>query len=247
MDDTPMAEELRNALAQVLARKIRIILATATSLASTGMAFVIEPLLAAFSRLMIPDEDVSSCLAYIESGTVAYRFDTELKIKPLEDFEALCFNENERRAVGEVLNDTTMRHRRHDVQRKWKPGQVNCYVGGPWQDRRIIADEMNSRFADLAFERLVAQVPSARETIDVAVCTKRRIANDVIARILMRPEEALIIGDSLQPGGNDEALFEGLPGSVAVMVGQLEGCPGVHQAKRLGPLGVLDTIRVLLE
>ncbi|MBI1878490.1 MAG: hypothetical protein HYR94_09730 [Chloroflexi bacterium] len=246
-DDAPMPAELCQALGKCLEYKINLVIATATSLASTGMGFVIEPLLVEFHRRKIDKSTISSCLAYIESGTVAYRFDSEVKITPLENFEFLAFTEEEKEAIEVVIPQVCTLHGRAEVKRKIKPGQVNCYVGGPWIERRRIADEMNDRFQQYTLNRLVAQVPSARETIDVAVSTKSRMVKDYLNRSSTKADEIVIIGDSLQRGGNDELLSQELPGSIAVQVGEIKPDSHIFHAENLGPRGVLDTVVSLLQ
>lgn len=241
-DDAPMPAELCQALGRCLEHQINLVIATATSLASTGMGFVIEPLLAEFYKRKIDPRSVSSCLAYIESGTAAYRFDSELKIKPLENFEFLEFTNEEKNRIEVVMSEICTSHGRVEVKKKYKPGQVNCYVGGPWVERRCLADEMNNRFVQGASNRLIAQVPSARETIDIAVSTKSRMARDYLERSTVRSDEILIIGDSLQVGGNDEPLAKDLPSAIAVQVGEIKPRANTYHSDRLGPEGVLDVV-----
>ena len=239
-EDAPMITELQDALGECLQNGTRLVLATATSLASTARGFVIEPLLNEFARRGIPPEVVQDCIAYLESGTVAYRFDLQEAITPLEGFDTLEFTETERRAADDVVQSTCDAYHRVEVRRKFKPGQVNCYVGGPWFERREIADKLNREFSRLNLERLVAQVPSARETIDVAVCTKERIARDYLRRTHVAPEQIAVVGDSLQTGGNDEIFTRALPGCKAFQVGELppniSRCtlPGPRPCRRLG-------------
>lgn len=245
-DDAPMPDELCSALGRCVQHGLNLVIATATSLASTGLGFVIEPLLAEFRRQQIPRDLISRCLAYIESGTVAYRFDPDQKIVPLEGYEFLTFTDREKQAIQVIVPEVCALHGRSNVRYKFKPGQVNCYAGGPWPERRRIADDMNDRFRQDASSRLIAQVPSSRETIDVAVSTKRRMAIDYLARFAVQPGEVMIVGDSLQTGGNDEPLSQEMPDAIAVQVGEIAPAAHVYHAPSLGPGGVLEAITALL-
>lgn len=244
-DDAPLLPELCHLLGKCVENQINLVIASATSLASTGLGYVIEPLLAEFRRKKISKDLISECIAYVESGTAAYRFDIVKKVVPLEEFEFLTFEENEKNIIESVLSDVCALHGRVNIKRKFKPGQVNCYVGGPWEERRLIADEMNLRFAKKHFTRLISQVPSARETIDIAISTKARIAEDYLRRNYVKPNEILIIGDSLQIGGNDEPLSLTIPEAIAVHVGDIAPDSRIFQMKKRGPMGVIETIAML--
>ncbi len=245
-DDAPLGNEVRQILADCFLAGITINFASGTSLDSTCGRFVFAPVVDELCRRGASATDIRSCVAYLETGTVAFRLDAENTHAPLEGYEPLAFSEAEQEKIDQVITDVSARHGRSNVRRKFKPGQVNCYVGGPWPERRQIADDYDKALQDHGLGRPIAQVPSARETIDIALSTKRRSGEDYLRRSGVSPREILLIGDSFQPGGNDEPLWQALPGATAVHVGELPPATGVQQASRTGPDGVLEALNALI-
>ena len=105
---------------------------------------------------------------------------------------------------------------------------------------------MDVALRERGLTRPIAQVPSARETIDITLATKARVGGDYLQRFPLAPELILLIGDSFQPGGNDEPLLEGFQNARAVHVGDLAPAKGVHWAAHRGPVGVIETLRDLV-
>ncbi len=112
-----------------------------------------------------------------------------------------------------------------------------------------MADELNVEFWSHfpRTNRLVAQVPSARETIDVAVSSKGRIGRDYVNRTLDDPANLMFIGDSLQEGGNDYRFYQELPEAICIHVGYEPAGPGVWSSCDKGPDGVLESVQLVLD
>ena len=241
--DVPLSTENCRLVKRLLDSEVVIALNTATSIKSLEV-LVLGPLL---SILPEYENNLERFIMYVDSSTQAYKVNYTRKIVPLHDFAFHSFEEAELNSVLQCIETSKARFNRSEATHKVKPGQVNFYCGGAWEDRLNIARYMNETFRGEGYQRLTAMVPSAKETIDVAVCLKARGIHDLTQRYALEEAEILIIGDSFQEGGSDLDMLNAKPDAVAVQVGEHEPAALVHHVKsRSGPDATQHILREVI-
>ncbi len=245
-EDTCLTPELRTALVRCLSRGARVVFATGVSLHRIEK-LVLGPLIDECRKDRLARETIANCVAYVDSATCGYSLCPDCLVVPLAGFEFLRFSDHERRASTKVIRDVSRAFRSQDISWKLKPGQINCYIDRSWCERRMMATQMNLCFKRIGLARVTAQVPSSRRSIDVALCTKSRAATDFLERSPgVQVDRILVIADSLQQGGMDEALLSNMPTAIGVHVGVGTPRPQALLAQRKGPSGTVDTLHTLL-
>jgi hypothetical protein len=230
--DDPLSAENCSLIERLLESEVIVALNTATSIKSLE-ALVLGPLLAPGFQF---DNRLDRFVMYVDSSSQAYRVDRDGNVVPLNDFAFYSFNDVELDSVLHCVEVSKARFRRTNATHKVKPGQVNFYCGGAWEDRLKIAEFINQTLHDTGHHRVSAMVPSAKETIDIAVCRKTRGMEDLIQRYQLNSAEILVIGDSLQEGGADLDMLTAAPQAIAVQVGEHEPAAQVHHVKlEMGP------------
>ena len=230
--DEPLSKESCNLIGRLLESEVIVALNTATSIKSLKV-LVIGPLLSTESN---SENRLDRLVMYVDSSSQAYKLDQDGNVLPLDNFAFYSFNEAELDSVLQCIEACKVRFRRINAIHKIKPGQVNFYCGGAWEDRLKMAQFMNQTFRAQAYQRITAMVPSAKETIDVAVCIKARGMHDLTQRYQLNKAEILIVGDSFQEGGSDLDMLEAAPDAVAVQVGEHHPAEVVHHVKlQMGP------------
>jgi hypothetical protein len=214
VEDEPISATIADSICRILRNECPVGIVTATSLRSLE-SLVLVPIL----RRALQPADFLRFILYVDSSTAAYSITASGSIVPLLDFEFLVFTSDELRIVKESIKAATSEFRVRDATDKIKAGQVNFYCGGEWSFRRAIADYLNQIYRERGSHRLIAMVPTAKATIDIALCTKRRGIQDLIFRTSVKPCDLLIVGDSFQRGGADLDMVSGAPGCLSIQVG----------------------------
>jgi hypothetical protein len=230
--DEPLSRVSCNLIGRLLESEVIVALNTATSINSLKV-LVIGPLL---SVRFNSGNRLDRFVMYVDSSSQAYKLDRDGNVLPLDNFPFYSFDEAELDSVLECIEASKVRFRRINATHKIKPGQVNFYCGGAWEDRLTMARFMNQTFRAKGHQRVTAMVPSAKETIDVAVCQKARGMADLMQRHQLNKAEILIIGDSFQEGGSDLDMLADAPDAVAVQVGEHQPAAAVHHVTlQMGP------------
>jgi len=189
---------------------------TATSIRSLER-LVIEPIIRHQNTLT--EAWASNFVMYVDSSSAAYRILPGGSVAELDHYPFLAFTDAELESVLHSLPIAVGEFCLADATHKVKAGQVNFYCGGSWARRVQIATRLTSLIRSSGHSRVVAMVPSAKETIDIAVCRKDRGARDWLKRLNLNPVTVAVIGDSLQEGAPDLDMLLTAPGSLGVQVG----------------------------
>lgn len=243
--DEPLSQDLVETILGLLASGIIIALNTATSIQSL-QNLIISPLLYEGQQGFTNSQ--GKFILYVDSSTKAYSLNSKGEVVALNSFPFLEFTEQELEVVLQSIELASEEYGLGSQEQKLKPGQVNFYCGGSWIERMKIASFMNSVIHGAGFLRVFAVVPSAKETIDIAVCRKDRGVRDLIDRFSIQPEELMIIGDSLQEGGPDYDMVLAAPGSLGVQVGEHVPAFNTHHVTTMPQThGVQETLTQLLK
>jgi hypothetical protein len=235
-EDEPISGALALVLEAACARGLQIGLITATSLKSLD-TLVFRRFIGSSTKVM------ERLVAYTDTGTLAYRFDAEGNQRPLEDYRTLAFDDEGRAAVLSVIDIATERFGLHGSTLKVKPGQVNFYCGGSWARRREVASHLEALLHRSGHGNVAVMVPSAKDTIDIALCDKARPMADFLRRYALREDAVLIVGDSLQEGAADVQMLQAAPGALAWHVGEMPPVDGASHSSGRGPEGCLEVIQ----
>jgi hypothetical protein len=229
LEDTPITQSLANSLASLLAVGFPVALNTATSLQSMQQ-LVLDPIrrrpqtTGARQRLVL----------YVDSGTSGHLLEPHGTVAPLPDFDDLAFTEIERKTILSVVDRATAERPQFVNHTKVKPGQVNFYSGGSWAERRVLADVLQAEFDRSGLSRVNVMVPTAKATIDIALCDKSRGTLDFERRHDI-DGALIIIGDSLQERAPDLRMIESATHPVGIQVGPMAPVPGTAHLKGPGP------------
>ena len=240
VEDAPMSAELSALLCRVLKSGVVVALNTATSITSL-QTLVLQPL------LDVVDCDLSTVeqnlVTYVDSSTAAYVLAAG-RIQALPDFEFLHFSETELATSLSVIDQANRKFSLGDPPQKVKNGQVNFYCGGSWDRRLAISRFLNQRLP----RRVRAMVPTAKETIDIAVSDKKRGVQDLIRRFHLSGQDLVAVGDSMQEGAPDLDMVRAAMGVLGVQVGGV-AAPGdiIHIADRSAPAAVELLLKAILE
>ena len=213
--DEPLSPKLVQITHALAKAGVKIGVDTATSIQSMKN-LILEPLLTYPNSTV--DDIESNFVMYVDSSTAAYSLKNK-DIIPLNEYEFLSFEEDELASVLKNIEQAIAQYELSNATYKVKAGQINFYCGGTWEERMIISDSLNKTLHKKGYKRIAAMVPSAKETIDIAICKKDRGAEDFIRRFQLAPQNILIIGDSLQDGAPDLDMVKAAPGSIGIQVG----------------------------
>lgn len=238
--DEPMNAALAQAIAFLGKAGCIISIITATSILSLQKLFL-APLLRECALKSVSDWLV----LYVDSATAAYSISSHGEPVPLNGFEVLCFTSMELELINRALKVAGLAFPQLKPITKIKAGQVNFYCGGTWPQRRLVADFLNAEFRLSGLDRVLAMVPTAKETIDVAVSQKSRGAQDTLMRFGSPPQRMIVIGDSMQEGGPDLQMYRALPGSRGVQVGEQSAANDVVHVSGLPAPFPIPTAAVL--
>lgn len=132
-------------------------------------------------------------ILYVDRSTAAYTLEAEGKPVPLSGYQFLYFSE---RQVNEVLEGIRLSCRAFRWSRpvwKVKPGQINYYCGGTFEERMQLAEFLKAYLVRTDGEIFV-MVPSAKSTIDIALRNKSYATRDLLSRSDHGPESLVNIG-----------------------------------------------------
>jgi hypothetical protein len=236
--DTPVSNNLIRSVLHLLRGHCAVSVNTATSIRSL-QTLLLAPLCSEITDTAC----LSGASLYVDSSTAAYYLSEGGAALPLPGFEFLRFTESELdgicKAMSQVISEFGL-----DAVHKVKAGQVNFYCGGSWLKRRSIADYLNRCFRDSGMQRVVAMVPTAKETIDIAVSKKDRGIRDLIEHLGIPYSAMVVIGDSMQQGAPDLDMALSAPGCLAIQVGPVQPAVGVlHLSQMEAP----EAVRLVLD
>jgi hydroxymethylpyrimidine pyrophosphatase-like HAD family hydrolase len=229
--DEPIDRELAALIRRVHAEGIRIAFVSGGSI-ETVRSLIVRPLAQ------------TSFVAYVNSATEGFSIRGGL-VRTLERYPVMRFTSRQRAAVESAV----MRLKATAglmTSTKRKPGQLNFYCDAPWRVRRKLASELRRDLLAQGHPEIHVLTPSAREVLDITVCTKARAIQDLRQRFGYAGDELLILGDSFQGGGSDVAMALAAPGSIAVHVGSMRPVRGVLRSPLRGSEGCARTLETLL-
>ncbi|HVT13115.1 MAG TPA: hypothetical protein VHE55_12700 [Fimbriimonadaceae bacterium] len=232
--DIPMSPDLASSLVRLSCDGIKIGIVTATSLASL-QTLIVPCLVTASIQLQAPHEWSNPFLVYVDSGTAAYSLDADGTPRKMAEYEFQSFKDEEVHAILKVLDSVCSRLRWPKPLWKVKPGQINFYCGSDWATRHKLAHVIKSAFSAIALHHVQVMVPTAKETIDIALSNKARPMLDLLHRCEIPPVALVTVGDSMQPGGADLDMFDAALGCVGVQVGEIQPGSDVAFMEGYGP------------
>jgi hypothetical protein len=232
--DEPVSSQLIALLHQLLRANVIVAVNTATSIQSL-QGLLLAPLHSGVTDVSV----LAKLVLYVDSSTAAYRINATGDSVPLSGFKPLHFSDAELGGICEAMAQAVTEFNLRGVTRKIKAGQVNFYCGGTWSQRSSIAQSLDRRFVDGRLDRVVAMVPTAKETIDIAICKKDRGIQDLLERFSLAAADLIIIGDSMQESAPDLDMARSAPDCIAIQVGQVTPADGIlHLLEMEAPIAV---------
>lgn len=229
VDDAPISQGIAESLFTFLTIGFPVALNTATSLQS------LQQLVLGSLQRRTPTAMWRLPLhLYVDSGTLGYLFGSDGALIPIPDFDDITMTDIERTTVLSVVADTTAAMRNFSHKTKVKPGQVNFYCGGSWAERRGLADVLTIEFEKLGLSHFNVMVPTAKATIDIALCDKSRGTVDFERRQNINGS-LVVIGDSLQERAPDRQMVESATHPLAIQVGPVAPASGTNHLHGSGP------------
>lgn len=244
-EDLVMGLEISNCLWKFVNGGGFVGVITATSLKSL-QTLMIPQLLTSLSILKFNSDLLAQFVFYVDSGTAAYRLNTNGNPIAVENYPFISFNENQVNLIIESIKLACRDFPWAEAVWKIKAGQVNYYCGGSWNQRIALAKFLKTSFLTDA-EELFVMVPSAKDTIDIALRDKSYPTQDLLSRSASKSNSLLILGDSLQMEGADLDMLLVAKQAQAVQVGAFKPVPQVLHVPIYGPEGSLLVLREVLQ
>ena len=218
---------------------------TATSLKSLEM-LVIPQLISSLKNVNDNSHLLSRFFLYVDSGTAAYMLGIQGRPIELSDYQFVSFSHTQVNQVIEMIKLSCRTFPWSRAVWKIKPGQINYYCGGTFEERIELAEFLRVRLATHAEDEIFVMVPSVKSTIDIALRNKSYATRDLLSRSKGDLRSLIILGDSLQAGGADYDMWSVAPTAVAIQVGPHKPSLEVRHLPEYGPQAALSILREIL-
>lgn len=245
--DIPIGAQLVNVIIRLIKQGVLICLNTAGSLDGTLERLLLPRLWDRLASNYNATLGVPKIYAYVDSSTKGYALSPMNNYKKLDGYPHLSFSEEELKTVLKAIKLVGKTRKLKNIKTKIKSGQVNFYCGGKWDKRLNYANELSNYIAIEGHRRIEVMVPSAKNTIDIAVCKKSRGVEDFLSRFDIKDDKVLFIGDSFQEGGPDLHMLDPVKNAMAFHVGKRPPPKGVYHVSPTGTRGSYYILKMLLK